>query len=91
MPAKEYHERLTNEEFVALKEVADKPTHHTISDEHRDRLIAAGYIREVVRHSGAVYALVPTGKGLRRLRSAGWSSSSENISQNKDVRSNSQG
>ena len=30
----------------------------TIPDEHRDRLVAAGYIREVVRHSG-VLALLP--------------------------------
>ena len=39
----------------------------TIPDEHRDRLIAVGYIREVVRHSGAVSALALTGAGLRRL------------------------
>jgi hypothetical protein len=40
-----------------------------IPDEHRDRLIAAGYIREVVRYSGAVSALVLTGAGIRRLES----------------------
>jgi hypothetical protein len=41
----------------------------TIPDGHRDRLIAAGYIREVVRHSGGVNALALTGRGLRRLES----------------------
>jgi hypothetical protein len=41
----------------------------TISDAHRDRLIAAGYIREVERHSGSVNALSLTGAGLRRFES----------------------
>jgi hypothetical protein len=39
-----------------------------ISGEHRDRLIAAGYIREARRLSGSVYALVPTERGLRVLK-----------------------
>jgi hypothetical protein len=39
----------------------------TIPDEHRDRLIAAGYIREVVRYSGAVSALALTSARIRRL------------------------
>jgi hypothetical protein len=39
----------------------------TIPDEHRDRLIAAGYVREVVRHWGSVGALALTGAGIRRL------------------------
>jgi hypothetical protein len=42
----------------------------TISDEHRERLIRAGYIREVVAHSGGVSALALTGRGLRRLEKA---------------------
>jgi hypothetical protein len=58
---------LTNEEFASLKEVGSRPMQRTIRDEHRDRLIAVGYIREVVRHSGAVSALALTGAGLRRL------------------------
>jgi len=39
----------------------------TIPDEHRDRLIEAGYIREVVRSYEGVHALALTGRGLRRL------------------------
>jgi hypothetical protein len=58
---------LTEEEFAALKEVADKPTHCAISNEHRERLIATGYIREVRNRSGKAYALVPTRRGLKRL------------------------
>ena len=58
---------LTSEEFASLKEVGTKPMQRTISDEHRDRLIAAGYIREVVRRSGGVSALALTGAGIRRL------------------------
>jgi hypothetical protein len=38
----------------------------TIPDKHRDKLITAGYIREVVR-SGGVSALALTGAGIRRL------------------------
>jgi hypothetical protein len=62
--------RLAEEEFAALKGVADKPMHCAISDEHRARLIAVGYIREVTSHSGRVYALVPTRRGLKRLARA---------------------
>jgi hypothetical protein len=36
-------------------------------DERRDRLLAAGFIREVVDHLGRVSALVLTGAGIRRL------------------------
>ena len=61
------HARLTDEEFAALKDVGKKPMERTISDKHRDRLIAAGYIREVVRHSGGVSAVALTGHGIRRL------------------------
>jgi hypothetical protein len=59
---------LTEEELAALKEVFDRPMQRAISDEHRDRLIAAGYIREARRRTGSVYALVPTGRGLRILK-----------------------
>jgi hypothetical protein len=58
---------LTGDEFASLKEVSIRPMRRTISDEHRDRLLAAGYIREVVDHSGNVYALALTGAGIRRL------------------------
>lgn len=60
---------LMSEEFASLKEVGTRPMQRTIPIEHRDRLIAAGYIREVVRHFGAVSALALTGAGLRRLES----------------------
>jgi hypothetical protein len=81
---------LTEEEIVALKEVFDRPTQRAISDKHRDRLIAAGYIREVRRRSGSVYALVPTGRGLRILkRMFTYSDLHEqsNVLPKKDVRS----
>jgi hypothetical protein len=67
LPKRDVQPSLAEEEFAALKEVADKPMHCAISDEHRDRLIAAGYIREVRNRSGRVYALVPTRRGLKRL------------------------
>jgi hypothetical protein len=67
LPKKDVQPSLTEEEFRALKEVADKPTHCAISNEHRERLIATGYIREVRSHSGKVYAVVPTRRGLKRL------------------------
>ena len=59
--------RLTSEEFASLTEVGKRPMQRTISDEHRDRLIEAGYIREVVRGSGGVSALALTGRGIKRL------------------------
>jgi hypothetical protein len=54
---------LTTEEFASLKAVATRPMQRTIPDEHRDKLIAAGYIREVVR-SGGVSALALTDAGI---------------------------
>ncbi len=60
---------LTDEEFASLKEVGTRPIQRIIPDEHRDRLIAAGYVREVVRHSAIGSALALTGAGLRRLES----------------------
>jgi hypothetical protein len=59
--------RLTAEEFASLKEVGTGPMHCTIPDKHRDRLVAVGYVREVVDHSAGVGALALTGAGLRRL------------------------
>ena len=53
---------LSSEEFASLREVGNR----SISDEHRDRLITAGYIREVVGYRGGV-RLVLTGQGLRRI------------------------
>ena len=58
---------LTSEQFASLKEVGNRPMQRTIPDEHRDRLIEAGYIREVVRRSDGVSALALTGRGIRRL------------------------
>ena len=62
------HIRLTSEEFKSLKEVAIRPMRRTIPDEHRDRLIEAGYIR-VVHRSGNATALALTGAGISRLES----------------------
>ena len=59
--------RLTAEEFASLKEVGKRPMQRTIPDEHRDRLVAAGYVREVVPYSAGASALALTGAGLRRL------------------------
>ena len=58
---------LTNEEFESLKEVSIRPMRRTIPDKHRDCLIAAGYIRELVPNSSGVSALALTGAGIRRL------------------------
>jgi hypothetical protein len=58
---------LTSEEFASLKSVGTKPIQPAIPNEHRDRLIAAGYIREIVRHSDGVAALALTGRGMQRL------------------------
>ena len=41
----------------------------TIPRAHKDRLIEAGFIREVVPPSGGNSALALTGVGLRRLES----------------------
>jgi hypothetical protein len=59
---------LTSEEFASLKEVGIGRMQHNIPDEHRDRLIALGYIREVVR-VGTGRALVLRVNGIRRLKS----------------------
>ena len=60
--------RLTSEEFDSLKEVAIRPMRRTIPDEHRDRLIEAGYIRAIHRPGIATF-LVLTGAGISRLES----------------------
>ena len=62
-----HHIRLTGEEFASLKEVGKRPMERTIPDAHRDRLIKAGYVREVVRSVESVSALALTGRGLQRL------------------------
>ena len=59
--------RLTSEQFASLKEVGNRPMQRTIPDEHKDRLIEAGYIREVLRSSDGISALALTGRGIRRL------------------------
>jgi len=60
------HPRLTVEEFAALKQVENRSTQRTVTDDHRNRLIAAGYIREVLR-VGGVNVIALTGSGIRRL------------------------
>ena len=59
--------RLTPEEFASLKEVGSRAVLRTIPDEHQDRLIKAGYVREILNSYGGARALVLTGRGLRRL------------------------
>ena len=59
--------RLTAEEFVSLKEVGARPIERTIPDEHRDRLVAAGYVRAILAYSPGPAALALTGAGLKRL------------------------
>ena len=59
--------KLTPEEFASLKEVGTKPMQRTIPAAHRDRLIAAGYVREVMRNSHGINALALTGRGFARL------------------------
>ena len=61
--------RLTSEEFASLQEAGNRPMQRTIPDAHKDRLIEAGYAREVVARSGGICALVLTGAGLKRLQS----------------------
>jgi hypothetical protein len=48
--------RLTAEEFASLKEVGNRPMQRHIPDEHRDRLIAVGYVREIVPYWGAPHS-----------------------------------
>ena len=60
--------RLTAEEFASLKEVGTRPMQRTIPDEHRDRLIAVGYVRAIVPYSWGARALALTGAGLKAIR-----------------------
>jgi hypothetical protein len=59
--------RLTAEEFGSLKELADRPLHSAIPNNHRDRLIRVGYAREVLSRTPSISTLALTGEGLRRL------------------------
>jgi hypothetical protein len=59
------HVTLTGEEIASLKQVGQRPMPGTIPHEHRNRLMKAGYIREVVRAPRS--ALVLTGRGIARL------------------------
>jgi len=59
--------RLTSEEFASLKQLADRPRQVTVPASHRERLIAAGYVREVLPRFGIISTLALTGAGLRRL------------------------
>jgi hypothetical protein len=62
-----HKKRLTSEEFASLKQLADNPRRVTVPEAHRDRLIAAGYVREVLPAFRGISALALTGAGLRRL------------------------
>ena len=57
--------RHVTEEIAYLKQVGRRPMPGTIPEEHRNRLMKAGYIREVARPRRS--ALVLTGRGLARL------------------------
>ena len=59
--------RLTPEEFAFLKEVGSRTVLRTIPDGPGDRLIKAGYVREILNPYGGGSVLVLTGRGLRRL------------------------
>jgi hypothetical protein len=59
--------RLTADELVSLRDIANRPMQRTIPDEHRTRLLTAGYVREIIPAHGGVSALALTGRGLRRL------------------------
>jgi len=59
--------RLTADEIASLREIASRTMQRTIPDEHRDRLLKAGYIREIMPAHGGIAALALTGRGLRRL------------------------
>ena len=99
MSNKDVQSSLTEDQFAALKEVADKPTQCAIPEDYRDYLIASGYIREVRSHSGKVYGLVLTARGKKPLARGGYFpdrsytnevSSFDNVSPKKDVRSTKQ-
>jgi len=60
-------QRLTPEEFRSLEELKHRPKQRMVSDEHRERLIKAGYVRALVAPNDGVYDLALTGHGLRRL------------------------
>ena len=62
-----HSKRLTSEEFASLKQLADKPRQVTIPAAHRDRLIEAGYVREVLPRFNGIFTLALTGTGLRRV------------------------
>jgi hypothetical protein len=59
--------RLTADELASLREIANRPMQGMIPDEHRDRLLNAGYIREIMPRHGGIAAVALTGRGLRRL------------------------
>jgi len=59
--------RLSAEVFASLKEINNRPMQRTIPDDHRDRLIKAGYVREILRYDQSTSTLALTGRGLRRL------------------------
>lgn len=60
---------LAPDEFVSLKAVGKRPLQYTIPNAHRDRLIAAGYVREMTGRWNDISTLVLTGAGIRRLES----------------------
>ena len=59
-----YKAPLTNEEFEALKEVAKGTVERSIPNKHRNRLLDAGYVREIVPRSGGESVLALTGMGF---------------------------
>ena len=59
----------TQRAAASLQEAGNRPMERTIPDAHKDRLIEAGYVREVVARSGGICALALTGAELKRLQS----------------------
>ena len=65
-----HREGLTSEEFASVKQFAEKPRQVTIPASHRERLIEAGYVREVLPRLNGIFTLALTGAGLRRVEAS---------------------
>jgi hypothetical protein len=62
---------ITSEEFASLKEIGNGLKQHPIPEEHCQRLLEVGYIREVKSADGR-RVLALTGAGLKRLVTGDW-------------------
>lgn len=62
---------ISPEEFGSLKEIGNGLKQCPIPDEHRQRLLETGYIREVKNAEGGT-SLALTGAGLKRIVTGNW-------------------